>query len=100
MDALANKAMATILVVDDTVSNLTLMTDLLKPLYRVKAATSGEAALKVLQAGPPDLILLDIMMPGMSGFELCQLLKADPALRHVPVIFLTAMGPSKTKPAA
>ncbi|NHQ94046.1 response regulator [Janthinobacterium lividum] len=83
---------ATILVVDDTIANLTLMTDLLKSLYRVKAATSGEAALKVIRTDPPDLILLDIMMPGMSGFELCQLLKADPAMRQIPVIFLTALG--------
>ncbi|MFL6659808.1 MAG: two-component system response regulator [Massilia sp.] len=92
MDLHPNKEIPTILVVDDTVSNLTLMTDLLKPHYRVKAATSGEAALKILQTAAPDLILLDIMMPGMSGFELCQLLKADAALRHVPIIFLTAMG--------
>lgn len=92
MDITAINAVPTILVVDDTVANLTLMTDLLKPLYRVKAAVNGESALKVVRADPPDLILLDIMMPGMSGFELCQLLKADPTLSHIPVIFLTALG--------
>jgi putative two-component system response regulator len=87
-----NREAATILVVDDTVANLTLMTDLLKPRYRVKAATSGEAALKAMRSAAPDLILLDIMMPGMSGFELCTLLQDDPTLRHIPIIFLTALG--------
>ena len=62
---------ATILVVDDTPDNLLLMTDLLKDRYRVKAANSGEKALRVLQGGSlPDLILLDVMMPGLSGHEL------------------------------
>ncbi|MES2037383.1 MAG: two-component system response regulator [Pseudomonadota bacterium] len=83
---------STVLVVDDTVANLTLITDLLKPYYRVKAATSGESALKTIEADPPDLVLLDIMMPGMSGFDVCKQLKADPRFRDIPVIFLTAMG--------
>ena len=82
----------TILVVDDTPDNLSLMSGLLKDQYRVKLANSGEKALKAVQGdNPPDLILLDIMMPGMSGYEVCQVLKADPATRHVPIIFLTAM---------
>jgi len=82
----------TILVVDDTPDNLSLMSGLLKDQYRVKLANSGEKALKAVQGdNPPDLILLDIMMPGMSGHEVCQVLKADPATRHIPVIFLTAM---------
>ena len=82
----------TILVVDDTPDNLSLMGGLLKDKYRVKFANSGEKALAAVQRGsPPDLILLDIMMPGMSGHEVCQRLKADPATNSIPIIFLTAM---------
>ena len=67
----------TILVVDDTVSNLTLLCDLLKPHYRVKATTRGDAVHEIaLSNDPPALILLDIMMPDMSGFEVCEQLKA------------------------
>jgi putative two-component system response regulator len=82
---------ATILVVDDTPENLTLMTGLLRDDYQTKVANSGERALKVaLGAAVPDLVLLDIMMPGMDGYEVCRRLKADPRTRNVPVIFLTA----------
>ncbi|MDD2727680.1 two-component system response regulator [Malikia sp.] len=82
---------ATILVVDDTPANLSLMTGLLRDEYKVKAAIDGEKALRIAQAiPPPDLILLDIMMPGMDGYEVCRQLKADPATRDIPVIFLTA----------
>jgi putative two-component system response regulator len=81
----------TVLVVDDTAENLTLMTGLLKDEYRTKVANSGERALKVLATPPlPDLVLLDIMMPGMDGYEVCRRLKADAATRDIPVIFLTA----------
>ncbi len=90
-DALDFADKATILVVDDTPDNLTLMSGLLRDAYKVKVANSGEKALKVVQSGsPPDLVLLDIMMPGMDGYEVCRQLKADPATRHIPVIFLTA----------
>lgn len=83
---------ATVLVVDDTPDNLMLMTDLLKDRYRVKAANSGEAALRVLQNNPlPDLILLDIMMPGLSGHEVARQLQQDPRTRQIPIIFLTAL---------
>ncbi|MGA3800933.1 putative cyclic di-GMP phosphodiesterase [Pseudomonas fluorescens] len=82
----------TLLVVDDTPDNLMLMTDLLKDRYRVKAANSGEKALRVLQGDTlPDLILLDVMMPGLSGHEVAQQLKRDPRTRDIPIIFLTAM---------
>ncbi len=82
---------ATILVVDDTPANLSLMTGLLRDEYKVKAAIDGEKALRIAQARPaPDLILLDIMMPGVDGHEVCRRLKADPATRDIPVIFLTA----------
>jgi putative two-component system response regulator len=83
---------ATVLVVDDTPDNLMLMTDLLKDRYRVKAANCGETALRVLQNNPlPDLILLDIMMPGLSGHDVARLLQQDPRTRHIPIIFLTAL---------
>ncbi|MGA1641133.1 MAG: response regulator, partial [Steroidobacteraceae bacterium] len=69
-----------------------LMSGLLRDEYKVKLANSGDKALKAVQGdSPPDLILLDIMMPGMSGYEVCAALKADPKTRAIPVIFLTAM---------
>lgn len=81
-----------ILVVDDTPANLTLMTGLLQGDYQVRAVTSGEKALKIaFSDNPPDLILLDIMMPEMDGHEVCRKLKADDKTREIPVIFLTAM---------
>lgn len=81
----------TILVVDDTLDNLTLMSRLLMDDYKVKVANSGERALKIVQSdSPPDLILLDIMMPEMDGYEVCQHLKAGVKTRDIPVIFLTA----------
>ena len=82
----------TILIVDDTPANLDVLVEILKPDYRTKVAISGEKALELVFSGsPPDLILLDIMMPGMSGYEVCQRLKANPATRNIPVIFVTAM---------
>ena len=82
---------AMILVVDDTPDNLTLMSGLLKDNYRVKIANNGERALKIAQSEtPPDLILLDIMMPDMDGYEVCRRLKADTSTRDIPIIFLTA----------
>ena len=82
---------ATILVVDDTPDNLALMHDLLRDTYRVKVANNGEKALAIAKsATPPDLILLDIMMPGIDGYEVCRRLQADPLTQDIPVIFLTA----------
>ena len=83
-------ARATVLVVDDTPANIALLSGLLKDHYKVKVATSGEKALLIAAAEPPDLILLDIMMPQMNGYEVCKALKADPATREIPVMFLTA----------
>ena len=82
---------ATILVVDDAPDNLLLMSNLLKDSYKVKIASGGEKALRIaVSDSPPDLILLDIMMPGMDGYEVCQRLKHDPKSMNIPVIFLTA----------
>jgi CheY-like chemotaxis protein len=80
-----------ILVVDDTIDNIDLLSNMLSPHYKVKAATHGEKAIKIAQTEPrPDIILLDIMMPGMSGYEVCEELKLDPATQAIPVIFITA----------
>jgi len=82
----------TLLVVDDVPDNLDVMVELLSNNYLVKVASSGERALKILEQGKiPDLILLDVMMPEMDGFEVCRQIKANPATADVPVIFLTAM---------
>lgn len=81
----------TILVVDDTPDNITLLCSLLGEDYRNKVATNGPKALKITSSDPkPDLILLDIMMPEMDGYEVCRQLKADPNTRDIPIIFLTA----------
>lgn len=83
---------STVLVVDDTPDNLALMSGLLKDTYKVKVANNGEKAIKIAQAADrPDLILLDIMMPGLSGYDVCRTLKSDAATRDIPIIFLTAM---------
>ncbi len=84
-------AKKTVLLVDDSPDNLVLMNDLLKDLYKVKVANSGEKALRIATTGqPPDVVLLDVMMPEMDGYEVCRRLKANPATRNVPIIFLTA----------
>lgn len=81
----------TILVVDDTPDNITLLCGLLGDQYKNKVATNGQKALQIAFAEPhPDLILLDIMMPGMDGYEVCRQLQANPATTTIPVIFLTA----------
>lgn len=81
----------TVLVVDDTPDNLSLMSKLLENFYKVKVANGGEKAIKIAtSANPPDLILLDIMMPDMDGYEVCSRLKANNKTRDIPIIFLTA----------
>lgn len=81
----------TILAVDDTPENLDVVRGILASQYTVKVAINGPMALKIVEKQPPDLILLDIMMPGMNGYEVCERLKANPETSHIPVIFLTAM---------
>lgn len=85
---------ATILCVDDTPVNLFLLVELLKDCYRVKTATNGPHALQIVAANPPDLILLDVMMPEMDGYEVCRRLKGNEVTARIPVLFLTA----KTQP--
>jgi putative two-component system response regulator len=87
--------MTTILVVDDSAENLALLSDLLLPLYEVRAVNSGERALRAATGKPrPDLILLDVMMPDMDGYEVLWQLRQDPAAADIPVIFVTALDTS------
>ena len=79
-----------ILIVDDTPENITALSAIVAECGRVKAATSGEKALRICAADvKPDLILLDVLMPGMDGWEVCRLLKADPATASIPVVYVT-----------
>lgn len=84
-------AKASVLVVDDIPNNIILLGAILKDLYLVKVANSGEQAIRIAHScQPPDLILLDVMMPDMDGYEVCRQLKDDAATRDMPVVFLTA----------
>jgi CheY-like chemotaxis protein len=81
-----------ILLVDDEPANIMVAHEILKDRYRTRVATSGALALEAAKAAPPpDLILLDVVMPKMDGYEVCARLKADPLTRDIPIIFLTAM---------
>ena len=80
-----------VLIVDDTPTNVAVVSGVLKDSYRTKVATNGEKALAIATGSEkPDLILLDVMMPGMDGYEVCRRLKDIPATRDIPIIFLTA----------
>ena len=85
-----------ILIIDDTPSNITLMSGILNNSYKVKAATNGKKGLEIAATSPiPDLILLDIMMPEMDGYQVCDALKKSTATSDIPVIFLTAKNESE-----
>ncbi|HEX7597864.1 MAG TPA: response regulator, partial [Polyangia bacterium] len=88
----------TILIVDDTPENLRVLLELLKQQgYKARAVPNGRLALQAASNEPPDLILLDIMMPEMDGYDVCRLLKQDEKLREIPVIFLSALGDTMDK---
>lgn len=88
----------TILVVDDTPSNLQVLFDVLSEQdYRVAIAKNGEIALQRVRSSQPDLILLDVMMPGIDGFETCKRLKSNPDTHNIPIIFMTALSDSVDK---
>lgn len=90
--AVAAPTRPTILVVDDTPDNLHLLSTMFKDAYRVKIAHHGEKALAICQGDePPDLVLLDIMMPGLDGFEVAAQLRSHPSSQHIPIIFVTAL---------
>jgi len=85
-----NAAEKTVLLVDDAPANIQVVNSILKNTYKIRVATSGEKALKIANQSPaPDLILLDVMMPEMDGYEVCSRLKSVPGTRDIPVIFLT-----------
>jgi len=80
-----------VLIVDDVPTNLAVATGALKELFRTKVATNGEKALKIASgAEKPDLVLLDVMMPDMDGYEVCRRLKANPDTAGIPIVFITA----------
>jgi PAS domain S-box-containing protein len=92
MNSADDPARGNILLVDDTPNNLRLLSAMLTDQgYEVRRVINGQMALKTAQANPPDLILLDIKMPDMNGYEVCQHLKADPQTRDIPVIFISAL---------
>lgn len=79
-----------VLIVDDTATNLAVLTGILKESYQLRAAKNGALALKIAHAPrPPDVILLDVEMPDMDGYEVCERLKSDDATRTIPIIFVT-----------
>ncbi len=85
-----SKGKKSVLIVDDNLNNLQLASTVLSPFYRLMLADSGEKALRTLEVKLPDIILLDIMMPGISGYEVCKQLKSIERTKDIPVIFLTA----------
>jgi putative two-component system response regulator len=88
---LENLSNSRVLIVDDTKFNADILLATLGQEYKLSVATSGNAALAQVKESPPDLILLDIMMPEMDGFQVCSKLKSDPATSSIPIIFITAM---------
>jgi CheY-like chemotaxis protein len=86
-----NENRLTVLVVDDTPANIDILINMLSGSYRVRVATTGAVALKLAEKEPrPNLVLLDVYMPGMDGHEVCRQLKANPATAQIPVLFVTA----------
>jgi putative two-component system response regulator len=89
--------MRTVLIVDDTKTNVDVLVQALKKEYKIGVSLNGRDALCFARANKPDLILLDIVMPEMDGFQVCKKLKSDPETRDIPVIFITAMDQPKLK---
>ncbi len=85
--------MQTILIIDDEVTNISVLNELLQPHYNVLFAKDGKTGLKIASSSSrPDLILLDIIMPEMDGYQVIQMLKSDESMSKIPVIFITAKG--------
>mgnify|MGYP001602511654 FL=1 len=81
----------TVLIVDDMAANIAILSDLLQSSYKIKIAKSGQRALEIAKSKEkPDLILLDIEMPQMSGYDVCKILKSSSETRNIPIIFVTA----------
>ncbi len=81
----------TVLIVDDAETNIDILLDILGEEYDVAVAMDGESALEAIEEEQPNLILLDIMMPGMDGYKVCKRIKDNSATAHIPVVFLTAL---------
>ncbi|MCK5122482.1 MAG: response regulator, partial [Methylococcales bacterium] len=93
-----NKAVETILIADDNPDNLKVLGSMLEQYgYDIRVATNGNQAYSSIKALPPDLVLLDIHMPGLDGYELCEKLKQDVALADIPVIFISALSETYNK---
>jgi len=88
---------STILIVDDEPINIDLLRETLKSKYRLIIATRGEQAYSLAVSKKPDLILMDVMMPGMDGFETCEKIKENPKTSHIPVVFVTALNEVEDK---
>jgi two-component system, cell cycle response regulator len=88
---------AHILIVDDTQANITILQSFLSPEYNLTIANSGPAALQIIEVNKPDLVLLDIMMPGMSGFDTCQMIKNNAVNFYIPIILVTALNEVEDK---
>ncbi len=87
----------TVLVVDDTKTNIDILVDALHGEYEVSVAMNGKSALQIVKTDPPDLILLDIMMPDMDGYEVCRRIKNEPETSGIPIIFITSMSEIQNK---
>jgi diguanylate cyclase (GGDEF)-like protein/PAS domain S-box-containing protein len=85
-----------VLIVDDTMMNIDLLADVLRNEYRLGIATNGVKALEFVEKNRPDIILLDIMMPEMDGFEVCEILKRNPQTRSIPIVFITALSDTES----
>jgi class 3 adenylate cyclase len=86
-----------VLIVDDTKANIDILVETLKSSYKINIATGGERALRSVHKSPPDIILLDILMPEIDGYEVCRRLKADPKTQDIPIIFISALNEVKDK---
>ena len=84
-----------ILIVDDTEENIDILVESLSDEYDIRVATSGSRALRIIEVEQPDMVLLDVMMPEMDGYELCNILKSNPKTSEIPVIFLTALSETR-----
>ena len=87
----------TVLVVDDTEANIDILVAALDSEYEVSVAMDGESALEAVNTDPPDLILLDIMMPGIDGYEVCRRLKSEPKTSGISIVFITSMSEVQNK---
>jgi len=87
---MAEEQRKTVLVVDDTEANIDVLVEILDPLYDVSVAMDGESALEIAESEPPDLVLLDIMMPGMDGYEVLKRLRTNNRTMDIPVVFVSA----------